>query len=69
MFFARHEVKTNFYVKLDHATKMLTKKKVRNNTVKADEPIQCPIGRKWNNITLLIPGCQFESPNRQTKKK
>jgi hypothetical protein len=59
-------------MKLDHATKMLTKKKVRNNTVKADEPIQRPIGRKWNNITMLIPGdqgCQFESPNRQTKKE
>jgi hypothetical protein len=51
---------------------MLTKKKVRNNTVKDDEPIQRLIGRKWKNITLLIPGdqgCQFESPNKKEIEK
>jgi len=57
--------------KSNWTTEMLTKKKVRNNTVKDDEPIQRLIGRKWNNITLLIQRDQNldQPPVRIPKQK
>ncbi len=56
--------------KSNWTTKMLTKKKVRNNTIKANEPIQRSIGRKWNNITLLIPRDQnLDQPSVRIPKQ